>query len=440
MLQRLNALDKEIKIAIIGIGSIGKGLVLQAQLTPGIECVAIADIKLEKAIACAEWLERDYEIVHNLHALHDAVVRGKLAISDDGQLVAQCELVDALIESSSAIEAGGIHGITALKHNTHLIMMNYDADLLYGPLLMSLAEQNGLVYTSCDGDQPATIKRLIDDILLWGFDLVLAGNIKGYLDRRVNPTTIIPEADKRELDYRMCTSYTDGTKLNVEMAVVANSLGLRTAVPGMLGPRANHVREVFDHFDFDVLWKETRKPLVDYLLGTEPLGGVFVVVHTSDEFQQFTLDWYPSEMGTGPYYYFYRPHHLGHIEAMACVAEAVLDGRALLKPDHGFQTNVFAYTRQELRQGDVLDGIGGYTCYGLIENTVDDAGQPGIPICLADQVVLRHDIGVDEKIGFRDVLFDPGEVRFKLYFDALRQAGQIVPEMEESSFKSIIAT
>jgi predicted homoserine dehydrogenase-like protein len=438
MLQRLNALDEEIKIAIIGIGSIGKGLVVQAQLTPGIECVAIADIKHEKAIACAEWLERDYEIVHNVNALHDAVNRGKLAISDDGQLVAQCELIDALIESSSAIEAGGIHGITALKHNSHLIMMNYDADLLYGPLLMSLAEQNGLVYTSCDGDQPATIKRLIDDILLWGFDLVLAGNIKGYLDRRTNPTTIIPEADKRELDYRMCTSYTDGTKLNVEMAVLANALGLRTAVPGMLGPRAKHVREVFEHFDLDCLWQETRQPLVDYLLGAEPLGGVFVIGHTVQEFQQFTLDWYPSDMGPGPYYYFYRPFHLGHIEAMACVAEAVLDGRALLKPDYGFQTNVFSYARKDLRQGDVLDGIGGYTCYGLIENMVDDASQPGIPICLADQVILRRDISKDDKIGIHDVLFDPGEMRFKLYFDALIQAGQLVPEMENSPFRSTV--
>lgn len=431
MLQRLNALEQEIRIAIIGIGSIGKGLVFQAQITKGFDCIAIADIKIEKAIACAEWLGRDYEVVHNLIELHDAVRRGKLAISDDGRLLAQCELVDALIESSSAILAGGIHGITALNHNIHVVMMNYEADLMYGPLLLTIAEQNGLIYTACDGDQPATIKRMVDDILLWGFDLVLAGNIKGYLDRRINPTTIIPEADKRELDYRMCTSYTDGTKLNVEMAVLANALGLRTAVPGMLGPRAKHVLDVFELFDLDGLWRETRQPLVDYVLGAEPLGGVFVVVHTSEAFQQFTLDWYPSDMGSGPYYLFYRPFHIGHIEAMACVAEAVLDGRSLLKPDHGYQTNVFSYARRDLRQGDVLDGIGGYTCYGLIENMVDDERQPGIPICLADQVTLRRDIQKDDKIGIHDVIFDPSEERFQLYFDALAQAGQTVPVMDK---------
>ncbi len=48
----------------------------------------------------------------------------------------------------------------------------------------------------------------------------------------------------------MCTSYTDGTKLSIEMALVANAYGLRTAVPGMLGPRARTVNEVLDLFDF----------------------------------------------------------------------------------------------------------------------------------------------------------------------------------------------
>ena len=32
-----------------------------------------------------------------------------------------------------------------------------------------------------------------------GFEPVLAGNIKGFLDRSANPTTIVPEADKRNL-------------------------------------------------------------------------------------------------------------------------------------------------------------------------------------------------------------------------------------------------
>jgi predicted homoserine dehydrogenase-like protein len=419
MLQNLSRQDKDINIVVIGIGSIGKGIVFQSRLTPHIECVGIADIKIERAIACAEWLERPYQVVQTKGELSAAIEGGNLAVTDNGQLLAQCELADALIEASNAIYAGAQHAITALRHGLHTIMMNYEADLMYGPLLLSVAEEAGVVYSSCDGDQPAVIKRMIDDIFFWGFDLVMAGNIKGYLDRYVNPTSIIPEADKRHLDYKMCTSYTDGTKLGVEMAVLANALGLRTAVPGMIGPRANHISEVFTLFDFDDLWSRNRQPLVDYVLGAEPKGGVFVIAHTDQPFQQFTLDWFPPDMGPGPYYLFYRPYHLGHIEALSTVVEAVLESRSLLKPDHGLMTNVFAYARKDLKKGDTLDGLGGYACYGLIENVEDHESQPGLPICFANDVTLKRKIDKDERVTLDDVNYDSSDPKFRLFADTL---------------------
>ena len=285
MLQRLSEAGKNIKLVVVGIGSIGRGIVYQTEITPSIECVAIADRNLEKAIACAEWIGRPYQIVHTKGEVYRAVEEGKLAVAVDGNLVAQYELADALVESSTAVYEGARHAITAMMHGLHTIMINAEADLTYGPRLLSIAKEQGLVYSSCDGDQPAAIKRIIDQVLFWGFDLVMAGNIKGYLDRSVNPTTIIPEADKRGLDYKMCTSFTDGTKLNIEMAIVANALDLRTAIPGMIGPHAAHISQVFDLFDFDALWSSNRRPIVDYVLGAQPRGGVFVVAHSDREYQ-----------------------------------------------------------------------------------------------------------------------------------------------------------
>lgn len=421
MLNRLKTLQNNIRIAIIGIGSIGKGLVYQSHITPGIECVAIADIAIDRAIACAEWMKWDYRIVKNLQEMNETIRRGELAVCEDGDLVARCDPAEVLIESTGAIAAGGRFAIAALEHRKHLVMMNYEADLLFGPYLAHLAQEQGLVYTSCDGDQPAVIKRLVDELEFMGFELVMAGNIKGYLDRYANPTTIIPEADKRNLDYKMCTSYTDGTKLCIEMAVVANGLGLRAAVPGMYGPRTNDVYEVFDVFDFDALW-EGERPVVDYVLGAKPTGGVFAIGYTDNEHQQSTLAWFPPKMGPGPFYLFYRPYHLGHFEAMASVAEAALDGRSVLKPNFGFQTNVYAYAKRDLRKGEKLDGIGGYTCYGLIENCAQNEDHPGLPICLADDVTLKRDVSKDEKILMTDVNYDPNRFDFELYFKALEQS------------------
>jgi len=409
MLDRLKTLQNSIRIAIIGIGSIGKGLVYQSHITPGIECVAIADIAIDRAIACAEWMKQNYRIVQNLQEMHESIRRGELAVCEDGDLVARCDLADVLIEATGAVADGGRYAIAALEHRKHLVMMNYEADLMFGPYLSPLAQEKGLVYTGCDGDQPAVVRRLINELEFMGFELVMAGNIKGYLDRYANPTTIIPEADKRNLDYKMCTSYTDGTKLCIEMAVVANGLGLRAAVPGMYGPRANDVHEVFEVFDLDALW-EGKRPVVDYILGAKPTGGVFAIGYTDNEHQQSTLAWFPPKMGPGPFYLFYRPYHLGHFEAMLCVAEAALDGRSVLKPDFGFQTNVYAYAKRDLRKGEKLDGIGGYTCYGLIENCAQNEDHPGLPICLADDVTLKRDVSKDGKILMTDVNYDPNEV------------------------------
>ncbi len=402
MLNRLQALDRHIRLGICGMGSVGKGVLFQSTITPAMEAAAIADLNVERAIDCARFVAREHRVVETLDDLHDALRKGLLAICEDATLVAAAEDIDVFIDCSTAIAEAARFDTLALEMRKHVVMMNAEADLIFGPHLLQVARANGVVYTSSDGDQPAAIQRLIHDIELWGFQLVMAGNIKGYMDRYVTPTSIIPEADKRGLDYKMCTSYTDGTKLNIEMALVANAIGASASVPGMHGPRAAHVREVFDHLPFSQLW-DGRRPLVDYVLGAEPTGGVFVIGYSDNQYQQSMLAWFPPKMGAAPFYLFYRPYHLCHIEIMRCVAEAFLDGTALLQPTRGFQTNVFTYAKRDLRRGEQLDGIGGYACYGLIENCNDTEDHPGLPICLAEGAVLRRDVGKDEKILSADV-------------------------------------
>jgi predicted homoserine dehydrogenase-like protein len=185
------------------------------------------------------------------------------------------------------------------------------------------------------------------------------------------------------------------------------------------------VYDVFDRFDFDALWRD-RRPVVDYVLGAMPTGGVFAVGYTADPFQRFTLDWYPPRMGPGPYYLFYRPYHLGHMEAMATVAEAALDGQAVLQPACGFRTNVYAYAKRDLRRGERLDGAGGYACYGLIENCDDGRDRPGLPICLADDVTLLRDVAKDERLNFDDARFRPDDAARDFYLECVTHAADML--------------
>lgn len=432
LIEQLKRLDSEIKVAIIGIGSIGKGLVYQSNATPGIRPVAIADIRIDKAIQCAEWLKLDYRVVKTVSELNDCIRNGKVAVSDSGELVASTEQVDVLIESSNAILQGAKHVMKGIEHGQHIVMMNYEAELMYGPWLLKKANAAGVVYTCADGDQPTVIKTLVDEMELYGFDLVMAGNMKGYMDRYTDPVKIAPEADKRNLDHKMCSSYTDGSKLCVEMAVLANALNLRADIPGMHGHKIKSIYDIFDHYDFEKIYRD-RKGVVDYVLGAEPKGGVFAIGYTEDKFQQYTLDWFPPNMGPGPFYLFYRPYHLGHIEAMACVAEAYLHGSARLQPTYGMKTNVFAYAKKDLYEGDVLDGMGGFASYGLIENMVDNRENPGIPICIAEKMKLKRALRKDQKIHMQDVEFDRKDPAFELYLQACGDLKVISPISELTS-------
>ena len=416
---RLKINQRPISVGLVGAGSMGKGLFRQLSITPGLQCVILADIQIERAIACAKELDREYRRVNSLESLRQTIQSKILAICDDGGLLAECEGIEVLIEASSSITAAGTICETALNSGKHVVMMNSEADLIFGPYFMELSRKNQVTYTSCDGDQHGVLSRLINEISFWGFDVVLAGNIKGFLDRYSNPTKIIPEADKRNLDYKMASAYTDGTKLCIEMSLLANAYHFVTDIPGMRGFSARDVQEALSLFDLERIWK-SKRPVVDYLLGAQPGGGVFVIGRSDDSYQRSMMSYY--KMGNGPFFLFYRPYHLCHVESMACILEAVHERRSLLEPVYGFQTNVYTYAKQDLRQGDLLDGLGGYLSYGMIENEIDNRDRPGLPICLTQNLRLKRNLRRDEKIYWDDVLIDSNREDFRLFAKAMRSS------------------
>jgi predicted homoserine dehydrogenase-like protein len=114
MLNDLLIGGQKIKIGIIGIGSMGKGLVYQSRLTPGVDCVAIADIQIDKCIAVLDWLGLDYGIAKNQLELEQILGQGKIGVCVDGELIARCELIDAIIEASSSIIPALHYSLAAL--------------------------------------------------------------------------------------------------------------------------------------------------------------------------------------------------------------------------------------------------------------------------------------------------------------------------------------
>jgi predicted homoserine dehydrogenase-like protein len=185
----------------------------------------------------------------------------------------------------------------------------------------------------------------------------------------------------------------------------------------MRGPSARDVQESLHLFDLERIWK-SGQPIVDYILGAQPGGGVFVIGRSDDRYTQEMMSYY--KMGQGPFYLFYRPYHLCHIESMRSIVEAAREGKSLLEPKFGFRTNVACYAKQNLKEGGLLDGVGGYMSYGMIENFEDPMENPGLPICLSDGARLLRDVAIDEKICINDVWIDPNRDDFKLFQYAMR--------------------
>jgi predicted homoserine dehydrogenase-like protein len=245
---------------------------------------------------------------------------------------------------------------------------------------------------------------MIEEIESWAFRIVMAGNIKGFLDRHATAQGLLEEARIRNLNPVQCCAYTDGTKLNIEMALVANGTGLLPSARGMIGPVARRVNEVLELFDFG---QYPESGVVDYILGAEPGGGVFVVGHCDDPLQQRYLKYY--KLGAGPYYLFYRPYHLCHLETTRAIALAALYSRPVLQPTHPLTADVYAFAKRDIFPGEVAPhGIGGDHAYGLIDRCAE-AGQQGLlPIALLEVGAgkvprFRRGVERDQPIRFEDV-------------------------------------
>lgn len=327
----------------------GRGIAMQLAATPGLALAWVAD--------------RDSDIALAVAGLAPPARHG-----DDYQALLKDHPVDVLVEATNSIEAAADYCRAALHHGSHVVLMNAEVDLAHGPALRQLADQHELVITSDAGDQHGVLATLIDEADLMGFEIVQGGNIKGFLDRRATPESIREEAAKRKLSPTQCCAYTDGTKLHIEMAVLANALGYLTPEGGMTGPRAARVEEALTLFDFDA-YRDT--PRIDYLLGAEPGGGVYLVVTPKKSLpaeQAFYLDYYKLPASPcGKYRLLYRPYHLCHLETPKAIF-AAMAGRATLAPPKEKVCEVYAYAKQDLPAGtETAHAIGSAEVYGLVE-------------------------------------------------------------------------
>jgi predicted homoserine dehydrogenase-like protein len=166
----------------------------------------------------------------------------------------------------------------------------------------------------------------------------------------------------------------------------------------MFGPSCSYVREIAQLLPADQM---LATGLVDYALGAAPHTGAFVIVHEESPLKKVQLAYY--KIGDGPFYVFYTPFHLPHIQIASTIGRAVIHHDRTVAPIGGPVCEVLTVAKRDLKAGELLDGVGGFCTYGLIDNAAAARAQVALPIGLSDGCVLRRNISKDDVLSFDDV-------------------------------------
>ena len=396
-----------IRIGIVGAGYMGRGMaaVIERNMV-GMRVVAIAN----RTVANAEQAFADAGIdsaeqVRDEAALGRVLSRGARAVTSDPLLLCRAAEIEAIIECTGEVEFGARVATEAIANRKHVLLVNAELDATVGPLLKVLADRAGVVITNADGDEPSVAMNMFRFVRSIGYRPVLAGNVKGFLDHHRNPDTQKGFADAHGQRPFMVTSFADGTKLSLEAATLANATGFKVRQPGMEGRRLSHIKDLLDAYDPKELLEQG---LVEYVLGAEPGSGAFVIGYNDDPVLMPYMSYF--KMGDGPLYMFYRPFHLTNVEAPLSVARAVLFGDAAIAPAGPPVCEVATIAKRDMEPGEELDGIGGYNCYGLIDNVENARRDDVLPIGVAAGARLSRAVAQDQPITNADVTLPEGRL------------------------------
>ncbi len=399
-LRECEAKGHPIRVGMVGAGATGRAIALQLGTpAPGIRLTAIANRTLahgERAFREAgipEWRSVD-----SAREAEAAISRGIPVLTDEPSVLTACDVIDVLVEVTGTIEPAAQVVLEAFDHGKHVVLVNAELDSLLGPILKAKADRAGVIVTNTDGDEPGVAMTLLRYLRSLGLRPVAAGNLKGIVDYYRTPETQRAFAEKHDQDARKVTSFADATKLSMEATVLANATGFQVGRRGMFGPTCGHVREMAHLLPADQM---LRTGLVDYALGAAPHTGAFVIIHEESPLKKAQLTYY--KLGDGPFFVFYTPYHLPHIQIASTIGRAVIHRDPTVAPIAGPVCEVVTVAKRDLKAGERLDGIGGFCTYGLIDNAPAARGVAALPIGLSEGCVLHRDVMKDEVLSFEDM-------------------------------------
>ncbi|MCB1231188.1 MAG: NAD(P)-dependent oxidoreductase [Verrucomicrobiae bacterium] len=254
------------------------------------------------------------------------------------------------------------------------------------------------VLTEGEGDQPGCLAALRREALSLGFTPLVYGNVKGFLNHNPSRSDMEYFAGKQGTSITQTTSFTDGTKLQIEQAFVANAFGTDIYRPGLLGPAAETIEEGAE--TLAGVADMHGAPISDYII-LPGCGAVFIAAR-HENFHRPYLSY--MKMGDGPYYTLTKQYHLCHLEVIKTIQEVLRFGPdgVLMDNSKTPRVSVAAIAKRDLPQDFLIEqGIGSFDFRG---EAVEIADQPDhVPVGLLKGARLTRRISRGQRLTMRDI-------------------------------------
>jgi len=412
-----------IRVGLIGAGKFGSMYLSQIPRTPGVHLVGIAD--LSPAVARTNLARVGWDVARTEATSLDAAIKnGDTHITEDWKALVSHPSIDVVVECTGHPIAAVDHCLEAFAHGKHVVNVTVEADAFCGPLLARKASEAGVVYSLAYGDQPAMICDLVDWARTCGFPVVAAGRGHKWLPHFCNSTPetvwgyygLTPEqATRGGLNPKMFNSFLDGSKPAIESTAVSNATGLQVPSNGLLYPPASVEDIPYVTRPISEGGVLEQKGMVEVISSLEADGrkipydirmGVWVTVEAETDYIKNCFEEYNAHTDpSGRYFTLYKRWHLIGLEVGMSVASVALRGEPT-GVAVGWNADVVATAKRDLKPGDTLDGEGGYTVWGKLLPSRKSVQMGGVPLGLAHDVKVIRPVPQGQVVTWADVAMD----------------------------------
>jgi predicted homoserine dehydrogenase-like protein len=443
--------DRPVRACLVGAGEFGASYLFQAQAMPHMVVPAVCTRTVQRAVDAyvgAGIPVDDVRICDTAEAARAAYDAGLNVVVDSFEKIADLPL-EVLVESSGAPETSAAAAELAISRKMHVVMVSKETDSVIGAILGKKARDNGVVYTTGDGDQPSMLIGLVSWGRALGLTIVGAGKSSEY-DFVYDPASraIVCEGQKQviptpemEANWRfgdrsaaevvaaraaMVPSLTMRSVPDLcEMTVVANATGLVPDRPTFHAPVAR-MAEMPDLFcpkaDGGLFDAPGRLDIFNCLRRTDEIsmaGGEFIIVECRD-----TASWKVLEAKghpisrNGKYAAIYIPQHLLGVETGTSVLAAATMGHATGGDDVRPICDLQGRAARNLKKGHLLEMGGHHHTIDGVDAFIGKAcpvgaGSP-LPFYLFSHLSLIRDVPAGRTIQWEDVEIPAASVLLRL--------------------------